>query len=132
MALTAFARVEDRARALSAGFNMFVPKSVERSELIAAIANLAETAGAAWHQLSSRLFLLHKLQGHAVHTVAQACRFGTIIENVPNVGIAASALHFSPCFRKAVVNLFAHILFGNRRPETRPAGSRIKLGLRAE
>jgi len=32
--------VEDRARALSAGFNMFVPKPVEPSELITAIANL--------------------------------------------------------------------------------------------
>lgn len=43
VALTAYARVEDRARALSAGFNMFVPKPVEPNELIAAIANLAES-----------------------------------------------------------------------------------------
>ena len=42
IALTAYVRVEDRARALSAGFNMFVPKPVEPQELIAAIANLAE------------------------------------------------------------------------------------------
>lgn len=40
--LTAYVRVEDRARALSAGFNMFVPKPIEPHELIAAIANLAE------------------------------------------------------------------------------------------
>jgi PAS domain S-box-containing protein len=46
LALTAYVRVEDRARALSAGFNMFVAKPVEPSELIAAIANLSE-AGAA-------------------------------------------------------------------------------------
>ena len=46
VALTALVRVEDRARALSAGFNMFVPKPVEPSELITAIASLAETAGA--------------------------------------------------------------------------------------
>lgn len=48
VALTAYVRVEDRTRALSAGFNMFVPKPVEPSELINAIANLAEfdtTAG---------------------------------------------------------------------------------------
>jgi len=45
LALTAYVRVEDRARALSAGFNMFVPKPVEPNELIAAIANLAETRG---------------------------------------------------------------------------------------
>jgi CheY-like chemotaxis protein len=42
VALTSYVRVEDRARALSAGFNMFVPKPVEPSELITAIANLAE------------------------------------------------------------------------------------------
>lgn len=42
VALTAYVRVEDRARALSAGFNMFVPKPIEPHELIAAIANLAE------------------------------------------------------------------------------------------
>ncbi len=42
VALTAYVRVEDRTRALSAGFNMFVPKPIEPHELIAAIANLAE------------------------------------------------------------------------------------------
>lgn len=41
VALTAYVRVEDRALALSAGFNMFVPKPVEPNELIASIANLA-------------------------------------------------------------------------------------------
>jgi signal transduction histidine kinase/ActR/RegA family two-component response regulator len=42
VALTAYVRVEDRTRALSAGFNMFVPKPIEPTELITAIANLAE------------------------------------------------------------------------------------------
>ena len=42
VALTAYVRVEDRARALSAGFNVFVPKPVEPGELVTAIANLAE------------------------------------------------------------------------------------------
>jgi signal transduction histidine kinase/ActR/RegA family two-component response regulator len=42
VALTSYVRVEDRARALSAGFNMFVPKPVEPEELITAIANLVE------------------------------------------------------------------------------------------
>ena len=40
IALTALVRVEDRARALSAGFNMFLPKPVQPNELINAIANL--------------------------------------------------------------------------------------------
>ncbi|MDQ1522857.1 MAG: hypothetical protein QOE47_781, partial [Pyrinomonadaceae bacterium] len=41
IALTAYVRVEDRARALSAGFNTFVPKPVDPGELINAILNLA-------------------------------------------------------------------------------------------
>jgi len=41
VALTSHVSIEDRARALSAGFNMFVPKPVEPNELITAIANLA-------------------------------------------------------------------------------------------
>ena len=40
VALTAQVRVEDRARALSTGFNMFVPKPVEADELILAIQGL--------------------------------------------------------------------------------------------
>jgi signal transduction histidine kinase/ActR/RegA family two-component response regulator len=42
VAITSYVRVEDRTRALSAGFNMFVPKPVEPNELISAIATLAE------------------------------------------------------------------------------------------
>jgi len=43
IALTALVRIEDRARALSAGFNMFLAKPVQPTELINAIANLTET-----------------------------------------------------------------------------------------
>jgi len=42
VALTSYVRVEDRTRALSAGFNVFVPKPVEPDDLITAIANLVE------------------------------------------------------------------------------------------
>jgi signal transduction histidine kinase/ActR/RegA family two-component response regulator len=42
VALTSYVRVEDRARALSSGFNMFVPKPVQPDELITALASLAE------------------------------------------------------------------------------------------
>ncbi len=41
VALTSYVRVEDRARAMAAGFNMFVPKPIEPNELITAIASLA-------------------------------------------------------------------------------------------
>ena len=43
IALTALVRIEDRARALAAGFNMFLAKPVQPNELINAIANLTET-----------------------------------------------------------------------------------------
>jgi signal transduction histidine kinase/ActR/RegA family two-component response regulator len=46
VALTAYVRIEDRARALSAGFNMFVPKPIEPDELITAIASLTEPGAA--------------------------------------------------------------------------------------
>jgi CheY-like chemotaxis protein len=39
-ALTAYARAEDRRKALDAGFMMHVPKPVEPAELVAVIANL--------------------------------------------------------------------------------------------
>jgi DNA-binding response OmpR family regulator len=40
LALTAFAATEDRARALEAGFDAFVPKPVDPSELISTIDRL--------------------------------------------------------------------------------------------
>ncbi len=44
-ALTAYARTEDRMRALLAGFQIHLPKPVEPAELIAVVANLAERTG---------------------------------------------------------------------------------------
>ena len=42
IALTAFAREEERTRALNAGFQMHIPKPVELAKLVTAVANLAE------------------------------------------------------------------------------------------
>ena len=41
IALTAYPRVEDRARALEAGYHVHVPKPVEPTELVGVIASLA-------------------------------------------------------------------------------------------
>lgn len=41
IALTAFAREEERTRALNAGFQMHIPKPVELAKLVTAVANLA-------------------------------------------------------------------------------------------
>jgi CheY-like chemotaxis protein/nitrogen-specific signal transduction histidine kinase len=46
IALTAYARTEDRMRALAAGFQMHVPKPVEPAELLMVIARLAEQSKA--------------------------------------------------------------------------------------
>jgi PAS domain S-box-containing protein len=46
-ALTAYARTEDRMRALLAGFQIHLPKPIEPAELIAVVANLAERTGTA-------------------------------------------------------------------------------------
>jgi CheY-like chemotaxis protein len=40
VALTAFARAEDRRRALMAGFQMHLPKPVEPAELLAVVSNI--------------------------------------------------------------------------------------------
>jgi CheY-like chemotaxis protein len=40
-ALTAYARSEDRSRALRAGFEMHLAKPIDPSELVAAVASLA-------------------------------------------------------------------------------------------
>ena len=45
IALTAYARAEDRMRALAAGFQMHVPKPVEASELVMVIASLVKRIG---------------------------------------------------------------------------------------
>ena len=45
VALTAYARVEDRVRVLNAGFQVHVPKPIEPVELLAVVASLARRAG---------------------------------------------------------------------------------------
>jgi CheY-like chemotaxis protein len=41
LALTGYARVEDRVKVLAAGFQMHVAKPIEPAELVAVVANLA-------------------------------------------------------------------------------------------
>jgi CheY-like chemotaxis protein len=51
LALSAYARPEDRARALAAGFDLHLAKPVEPAELVRAVAHLAgRTAAPAWRE----------------------------------------------------------------------------------
>lgn len=45
IALTAFARSEDRTRVMIAGYDMHVAKPIEARELLATVANLASRRG---------------------------------------------------------------------------------------
>jgi CheY-like chemotaxis protein len=45
-ALTAYAREEDQKKALDSGFQIYVPKPIDPSELVAVVANLSERAKA--------------------------------------------------------------------------------------
>lgn len=45
IALTGYARVEDRIKVLSSGFQMFIPKPLEPTELVAAVGSLARMSG---------------------------------------------------------------------------------------
>jgi CheY-like chemotaxis protein len=45
IALTAYVRIEDRARVLTNGFQMYVPKPVEPAELQAVVASLVRAQG---------------------------------------------------------------------------------------
>jgi CheY-like chemotaxis protein len=45
VALTAYVRLQDRARAVAAGFNMFVEKPVDPDELISVIGGIVDSRG---------------------------------------------------------------------------------------
>jgi signal transduction histidine kinase len=54
VALTAYARAEDRMKALSSGYQIHVPKPVEPAELIAVITSLVERPTTPWSAASDR------------------------------------------------------------------------------
>src|SRR5262249_28067516 len=82
--------------------------------------------------LTSGLTVFHELQRDAIHAVALAGRPRTIVEHVTEVAFTLSTQYFCARHAERLVDLFDNILYLNRRPETRPAGSRIKLLRRAK
>src|SRR5438309_292259 len=51
-----------------------------------------------------------------------------LVEDVPEVGVAPSALHFCPPHAVACIGFGVHRLFAGRSVETRPPGARMELG----
>src|SRR3989304_5010258 len=67
-----------------------------------------------------------ELEGSGVDAVSQPRRLRTVFEHMTQVGTAVGALDLGPSAEQAVILLFLQALFRDRRPETRPAGSRIE------
>lgn len=73
-------------------------------------------------------FGLHKEECGRVHAVAQAGRFGAIVEYMTQVGAATAAIHFGAHHAVTFVFRFFYIVFFDRLPETGPAGAAVKFG----
>ncbi|HEY6333781.1 MAG TPA: hypothetical protein VI756_30975 [Blastocatellia bacterium] len=54
VALTAYARAEDRVKVLDSGFQIHIPKPVELAELVAVIVNLVERPASPWSSAPGR------------------------------------------------------------------------------
>jgi hypothetical protein len=73
-----------------------------------------------------------ELQGRRVHAVAQAGRFGAVVEDVTEVSVAPGADGFDAGHAVAGVPVFDDGLLVHRLPEGRPARAAVELGVRSE
>src|SRR5262249_57848994 len=75
---------------------------------------------------------LHELQRSRVHTVPKSCRLRSIVEHMPQVRVAQSAVHRIANHSERRVSLASHVLFSDWGPEARPSCPRFELGVGAE
>src|SRR5947209_3640584 len=68
----------------------------------------------------------HKAQRRRIDAVAKARRFGAVVENETQVGIAFLAQHFDSAHPEGIVGLRGNVLLRRGSPEARPDGSRIE------
>src|SRR5437016_2466469 len=73
-----------------------------------------------------------EFQGDRVHAIAVAGRLRAVREHVPKVAAAAGARDLDTTHPKSTVFMQLHGAPLDRLPETRPAGPRLELRLRAE
>src|SRR4051812_45235536 len=79
-----------------------------------------------------RLFFLIQIKHDGVDAVAQVCRAGAVVEDVPQVSIATCAENLCAYHPVAGINFGADIILPGRCGETRPAAARVELRVRAE
>src|SRR5262245_9121359 len=80
--------------------------------------------------IGSRLAV--ELQRCRVDAVAQPRGLGTVVEHVPEVGVADGADHFGPVHEKSVVVLGSNVCRIDRLPIAGPAAAGIELVRGAE
>src|ERR1700743_2388166 len=67
----------------------------------------------------------HEPQRRRIHAIAQARRLGSVIEDMPQMRIAACAGNRGALHHEGVVADLDYVQLGDRRPETRPAGAGV-------
>src|SRR5262245_26598500 len=88
-------------------------------------ANPTEAAGSG---VARALLTRHEFHGDAVHAVAQAGRRRAVLEDMAEMAAAAAAVHLGAGHEPAVVHGRADRVV-DWRPEARPAGAALILGL---
>lgn len=83
-------------------------------------------------KLGLALVFLDKIESHRVDAVAEPAWGRTIVEDMAQVGVAATAQHLGAHHTVAGIGLDGHALLVHRGPETRPAATGVKLRFRAE
>jgi len=71
-----------------------------------------------------------KLQGGGVHTVPLACRSGSVIKDVAQVGIAPTAFDLDSTHPVIQVGFRCEFFIGYGSRKARPAAAGVKLGFR--
>src|SRR2546426_7089507 len=84
------------------------------------------------HGRINRCSSVTELEGGGVDAVPQARRLRAVFEHMAQVGPAVGALDLGPPHEQAAIFLLFHVLFLDRRPETRPAGSGVEFRERSE
>ena len=70
-----------------------------------------------------------EVERHAVHTIALASRFWSVLEDMTQMPTAAAAMNFGSRHEKAAVRLSSDCLVEGR-PEAGPTSAAVKLGIR--